>query len=118
MKKIYIFALCLAVGMPAFAGAQRFKSGRGKASKNSRLRVEAATPLWRPVSETDYMHDGEDWMELGTVTFKYDNRGNCTEELVDEEGWLSKTETTYDEYNSPVLILKTDSEDGETWNNS
>lgn len=118
MRKIYIFALCLAVGMPAFAGAQRFKSGRGKASKNSRLRVEAATPLWRPVSETDYMHDGADWMELGTVTFKYDNRGNCTEELVDEEGWLSKTETTYDEYNSPVLILKTDSEDGETWNNS
>lgn len=118
MKKIYILALCCAVGMPAFAGAQRFKSSRGKAAKNTGLRVESATPLWRPVSETDYMHDGTDWMELGAVYFKYDNRGNCTEELVDEDGSQTKTETVYNEFNYPVSEIETTSEDGGPWENA
>lgn len=117
MKKIYAFALCGAVCLSASADGQRFQTVRGQKGKKS-IPTEAAAPLWRPASQTDYMHDGEDWMEMGTVTFKYDGRGNRTEELVDEDGWLSKTVTTYDEFNYPLMILQTESEDGETWENS
>ncbi len=118
MKKIYVLTLCCAVALSASAGGQRFKSARGhKDTKRIALR-EAGAPVWRPVSQTDYMHDGDDWMEMGTVSFKYDQRGNRTEELVDEEGFLSRTVTTYDEFNYPLTVVQADSEDGEDWTNT
>lgn len=117
MKKIYTLVLCSAVCLSAAADGQRFKTIRGQ-HKAKAFRTESATPIWRPSSQTDFMHDGEDWMKLGEVKFKYDVRGNCTEELVDEDGWLSKATSTYDEYNYPLSILLTESEDGETWEES
>lgn len=118
MKKFYILGACCAVCLSANAAGHRFKSVRGQKGMKKTFRTEAAAPVWRPVSQTDYMHDGEDWMPMGEISFKYDQRGNCTEELVDEEGWLSKTATTYDDFNLPLTILQTESEDGETWENS
>lgn len=117
MKKFYAITLCSLVALSASADGLRFKAGHAKKGMKKLARTEAATPVWRPVSQTDYMHDGEDWMLLGTVNFKYDGRGNCTEELVDEDGFLSKTVTTYDEFNQPLTKLETESEDGETWTN-
>lgn len=118
MRKIYILAACVAVSLSANAGGQRFKSIRGQKNVKKIMRAEASAPLWRPASQTDYMHDGDGWMKMGEVSFKYDKRGNCTEELVDEDGYLSKTVTTYDEFNFPLTVVKTESEDGETWENS
>lgn len=119
MKKIYAFLLCGAVCLSAAADGKRFKSLKGQKVKKI-ARTEAAAPLWRPSSQTDFMYDidMEEWWEMGTVNFTYDNRGNCIEELMDEDGWLSKTVTTYNEFNQPLMILKTESEDGETWENS
>lgn len=117
MKKFYSITLCCLVALSAGADGVRFKAGHSKKGMKKPARTEAATPVWRPVSQTDYMHDGEDWMLLGTVNFKYDGRGNCTEELVDEDGFMSKTVTTYDEFNQPLTKLETESEDGETWTN-
>ena len=118
MRKFYILGACCAVCLSANAAGHRFKSVRGQKGMKKSFRTEAPAPVWRPVSQTDYMHDGEDWMKMGEVSFKYDQRGNRTEELVDEEGWLSKTVTTYDDYNLPLTVLQTESEDGETWENS
>ena len=118
MKKFYTFTLCCAVCLSANADGVRFKSARGQGNMKKISLSMADAPIWRPVSQTDYMHDGESWMELGKVSFKYDMRGNCTEELVDEDGALSKTVTTYDEFNYPLTVLQTESEDGETWTNS
>lgn len=115
MKKFYAITLCSLVALSAGADGVRFKAGHAKKGMKKPARTEAATPVWRPVSQTDYMHDGEDWMELGTVSFKYDARGNCTEDLMDEDGFLSKIVTTYDEYNQPVTRIESESEDGETW---
>lgn len=118
MKKFYTFTLCCAVCLSASADGLRFKSARGQGNMKKISLSMADAPIWRPVSQTDYMHDGESWMELGKVSFKYDMKGNRTEELVDEEGALSKTVTTYDEFNYPLTVLQTESEDGETWTNS
>lgn len=115
MKKFYAITLCSLVALSASADGLRFKAGHAKKGMKKPARTEAATPVWRPVSQTDYMHDGEDWMELGTVSFKYDARGNCTEDLMDEDGFLSRIVTTYDEYNQPVTRIESESEDGESW---
>lgn len=116
---IYAFLLCGAVCLSAAADGKRFKSLQGQKVKKI-ARTEAAAPLWRPSSQTDFMYDidMEEWWEMGTVNFTYYNRGNCIEELMDEDGWLSKTVSTYNEFNQPLMILKTESEDGETWENS
>lgn len=118
MKKFYAITLCSLVALSAGADGVRFKAGHAKKGMKKLARTEAATPVWRPVSQTDYMHDGEDWMEMGTVNFKYDVRGNCTEEQMDEDGFLSKTVTTYDEFNQPVTRTDSESEDGETWSDT
>lgn len=117
MNKFYTLALCGAVCLSAAAGGQRFKSVRNQKGVK-KIHTESAAPIWRPVSQTDYMHDGDDWMKMGDVSFKYDNRGNCTEELVDEEGMLSKKVTTYDEFNQKLTELETESMDGTTWENN
>lgn len=118
MKKLYAITLCCLVALSASADGLRFKAGHAKKGMKKLARTEGAAPVWRPVSQADYMHDGEDWMLLGTVNFKYDVRGNCTEELVDEDGFLSKTVTTYDEFNQPVTRTESESEDGETWSDT
>lgn len=118
MKKIYSLALCCAVCLSASADGLRFKPSRTHARSKKAVTAAAPAPVWRPLSQIDYFHDGESWLEMGSVTFKYDNRGNRTEELVDEDGYLSKTVTTYNEFNLPVTIVITDSEDGDTWTNS
>ncbi len=118
MKKFYTFALCLAACLPASADGLRFKSVRGHREQKKALAAEAQAPVWRPASQTDYIHDGDDWMEIGSVAFKYDNRGNCTEELVDEDGFMSRKVTVYNEFNFPLTILDSESEDGLDWTNS
>lgn len=118
MRKIYAIALCLAVGLSASAEGARFKSVRSSRAKKIATK-EATAPVWRPLTQTDYMHDGEDWMEMGTVTFKYDRRGNCIEEIVNSDDILSRTQTTYNEYDQPLTVLVTESEDeGDTWTNT
>lgn len=118
MRKFYTFALCCAVCLSASADGGRFKTSRGRKHSKKTVKTEAAAPVWRPSTQTDYMHDGEDWMEMGSVTFKYDLRGNCIEEIVDADGMLSKTTTTYNEFDRPLTVLETESEDnGETWTN-
>ena len=125
MKAIYAIALCCGVCLSANADGLRFKTAptRFKTVRNLKdldkaRRAESGSSLWRPVSQTDFMHDGEGWMELGTVNFKYDINGNCTEELVDEDGSLYRTINTYNEFNQPLEVLESESEDGETWENS
>lgn len=117
MKKFYALALCGAVCLSVAADGKRFKSMRSQKG-TLRARTEAAAPVWRPASQIYYIHDGEDWELLSTSSYKYDNRGNTVEDVVDEYGLLTKTVTTYDAYNSPLTVLQTESEDGETWENS
>lgn len=128
MKKFYIIALCCAVGIAAQAGHRRFVSQRGndknilatslKADKGGRLKVMAAagSEVWRPVSQTEYMFNGVDWDEMGIVNFKYDNRGNVTEESYDEDGVTIVTVRTYDS-NNMVTSLLTTASDGVTAEN-
>lgn len=117
MRKIYVFALCFAVCLSASAEGARFKSVRG--SRAGKIAVkEVAAPVWRPLSQTDYMHDGEDWMEMGTVTFRYDRRGNCTEEIVNSDDMLTRVQTTYNDNDLPLTVIETESDDdGATWTN-
>lgn len=117
MKKFYFIVLCGLLCLPAAADGSRFKSRKLKKNVN-RFRVEAAAPIWRPVSQTDFMFTGEDWEEMGTVSFKYDTRGNNIEELVDEWGYYYKTVSTYDDFNQPLSKLVTESEDGVSWLNN
>ena len=118
MKKFYTLLLCGAVCLSASADGLRFKTNRSK-KHSAKARVEAAAaPVWRAESQTDYEFNGEDWDMLGVVTFKYDAKGNITEEVVDADGELDKTVTVYNEYNMPVSMFKTYSDDGEVWENS
>lgn len=117
MKKIYLFALCSAVCLSAAADGLRFKSAGFHKRAKRIARTEAAVPVWRPVSQTDYMHDGEDWMEMGKVDFTYDMRGNCVSELADVDGFLYKTDRTFDDNNLPLTVVETESEDGDVWEN-
>jgi len=60
--------------------------------------------------------DGE-WVELGTVSFTYDGRGNAILELVEGEDGSTKSEKTYDDYNQVLTSLQSYSEDGTEWEN-
>lgn len=117
MKKIYFWALCSAVCLSASADGLRFKSAGFHKRAKRLARTEAAVPVWRPVSQTDYMHDGEDWLEMGKVDFTYDVQGNCIEEFADVDGYLYKTVKTYNDSNLPLTVIETESEDGEVWDN-
>ncbi len=126
MKKLYIIALCCAVGATAADAHQRFVSKRHtdkavtvtvRPDGSRRLAVAAAkAEVWRPASQTEYIYNGEDWDEMGTVNFKYDNRGNNIEESFDEDGVISTTVRTYDQNDMVTSILTTYTEEGVTEN--
>ena len=71
-----------------------------------------SAPLWRPATQTEYMYMDGEWVELGTVSFTYDERGNAILELVEGEDGSTKTEKTYDDYNQVLTSLQSYSEDG------
>lgn len=55
-----------------------------------------AAALMLPSKEQSYFYDGAEWLEDAAYTFKYDNSGNITEQVVDDG--VAKTKTLY-EYN-------------------
>lgn len=119
MKKFYILSLCALVGATSLTAAARFKTCKN--SNPAKAVAKSATApgqLMRPVSSTEYMADGEEWIELGRNTYTYDSRGNVIVQETDSEDGLFRVETQYNEYDKPVLVVSTISEDGETVNDS
>lgn len=116
MKKLYFAILCgLLCGNISYA-APRFAAKKQAQSVRLAPKTPSA-PLWRPATQTEYMYMDGEWMELGTVSFTYDGRGNAILELVEGEDGSSKTEKTYDDYNQVLTSLQTHSEDGSEWEN-
>ncbi len=116
MKKIYILSLCAILGASAALAGGRFKTKKGT-PRNTVMKTESYNPVWRPLTQTEYMCIDGEWLELGTSTFKYDSRGNAIQEDSDNEDGLFRTVTEYDEYNNPVSILGSVDE-GAGWENS
>lgn len=69
--------------------------------------------VWRPASQTDYMYEEGEWMELGTTCFTYDAAGNPLVELTqDIDDMRFKIERTFDSYGYVTSMLQTLDEGG------
>ncbi|MDD6280814.1 MAG: hypothetical protein PUA76_03855 [Bacteroidales bacterium] len=67
MKKFYIASLALLTVVSAMEAAPLARVKKAKVAKPSRKierRAPSVDPIWRPVSQTDYMYE-DDWMEVG-----------------------------------------------------
>lgn len=73
--------------------------------------------VWRPASQTDYMYEEGEWMELGTTCFTYDAAGNPLVELTqDIDDMRFKIERTFDSYGYVTSMLQT-LDEGDGWEN-
>lgn len=140
MKKIYTLAFCCVLGVGCIGASPRFvsqkKGGAGHQSisissflnntaevNGKKLVVKKASgEIFRPAYSVDYLWDGEAWMEMGTVNYKYDPRGLETEvHFVFEDEEMREETLTVNEYNENGMLVKTvDSyvEEGETIDDS
>ena len=63
MKKFYIAShSSICYGSSTLARVKKAKVA--KPSRKIERRAPAVDPIWRPVSQTDYMYE-DDWMEVG-----------------------------------------------------
>lgn len=115
MKKIYILPLCALLGASTAVAAGRFSTKKDAPRQTTVIKAAASAPVWRPTTQTEYLWE-EEWIELGTITFTYDANGNAILQEGDSDGILSRTETEYDEFGQPVMILSQVNE-GDGWEN-
>lgn len=115
MRKLYLTALCCALcaGTVMADTHKRFTSRRGTRSS---VKSAVNTPVWRHTTQTDYFYMDGEWIEIGSATYKYDSRGNQTEELLDEDGALQRTVTTYDSNDMPLTVTAM-MNNGDDWEN-
>lgn len=115
MKKFYIIALCGCVGVSALAAGFRFKSIRKAPAEARKLafKAEEKQPLWRPVSDTEYLYQDGEWLPVASNEYEYDSRGNAVKAITDEGGELSQTVTEYDEFGKPLSIVAYFDENGD-----
>lgn len=126
MKKIYTLAFCCVLGVGCIGASPRFvsqkKGGAGHQSisissflnntaevNGKKLVVKKASgEIFRPAYSVDYLWDGEAWMEMGTVNYKYDPRGLETEvHFVFEDEEMREETLTVNEYNENGMLVKT-----------
>lgn len=123
MKKFYFFTLCSLLTVPAVASPRFHKSQRPTLPLMEtvhRLSAPAraqGSGVWRPASQTDYMYEEGEWMELGTTCFTYDTAGNPLVELTqDIDDMQFKIERTFDSYGYVTSMLQT-LDEGDGWEN-
>lgn len=119
MKKLIILSLvAMTMGSAAIA-APRFESRRAQAVERShQFKLPQPGAIWRPASQTEYeffVETGK-WVEIATVYFEYDSRGNCVRESFTESGVESVTTIEYNDDNLPTFKLSQNNE-GEGWKN-
>ncbi len=121
MKKFYIFTLCaLAVaGSADAAGRFTRKSHAAKSKvtvteKRESLRAPkgADGAIMRPATLSEYIFIENEWQKMADVALEYDNRGNTVKETVDEEGFISIIESTYNDNDMVVLRTESGGEEG------
>ncbi|MDE6629066.1 MAG: hypothetical protein K2K36_06820 [Muribaculaceae bacterium] len=119
MKKFYIFSLCALAGASTLMAGTRFQTRRNAPRKTAAL-TETSAPdrLMRPATMTEYLNEDGEWLDLGTTVYTYDARGNAIVQETDGEDGLFRVETTFNEFDKPVLVIGTIEEDGETVNDN
>ncbi len=117
MKHLYTALACLMICSSAATAGTRFAARR--AAQRHTIAKEATNPdlIWRPASQTDFLYMDGEWLELGTTTFSYDERGNATLQDIEDEDGNYRIATTFDQYNQPLERIETASEDGTVWAN-
>lgn len=126
MRRLYILSLCAVAGVSGVFAQGRFKTAKSAVPVKASLVKAAAekTPLWRPVSQVDFMWDGDEaaWMEIGKIDYTYDIKGNTIGELVvmTEMGdtLYERKTRTFDSFGNPTSVIAEVSEDGLVWSNS
>lgn len=114
MKKFYALSLCILIGVSSAAADSRFKTRKG-AQRKTVHRTETSTPIWRAGSTTDFAYEDGEWIEIGKTFYKYDSKGNKTEEKVEDEDGSSLTQIEYNGNNLPVSRISSDLADDDTW---
>lgn len=116
MKKIYIALLfAMVCGGSAMAGSH-FSACKSARTASRLVKAQAqAQGFWLPQTQTEYWFIDGQWINLGTSTFTYDDRGNAILTMVENEDGIMKIETTYDDYNKPVYILTSEGAGIDRW---
>ena len=111
MKQIYTAIALILCGVPSVFAGSHFTA------RKSAPVLQAVTPqvFWQPLTQNEYFVIDGEWMSLGETRFVYDERGNAIETIVEDEDGYFKVESTYNEYNKPVVVLSSISSDGENW---
>ena len=111
MKHLYTVLLCTLTLSSAVTAATGPRFAARKASARPAL-AKAANPalVWRPDTRTDYMYMDGEWIDMGTSTFTYDERGNATVELIESEDGVMRIVSTYDAYNKPLSRITSSGE--------
>ncbi len=136
MKKFYVLALSCVLALGAASAQQRFETKRNSDKKVSlaekytlnrkatsvpkvfRVKADDLQPVWRPVTQTEYMYMDGEWLEAGMISFKYDGAGNVLEESWEDEGVMNHVVYTYDANNMILSRLATTTENGVIQNES
>jgi len=119
MKHLYLALVCALVCSSAATAGNRFTARHNSRHTLAKMAkaTAASTPIWRPATQTDYMYDNGEWIELGKVAFTYDIRGNAVfQDITFDEGFGQVT-STFDDYDQILSSVSTVSEDGTEWVN-
>ncbi|MDE6854112.1 MAG: RHS repeat protein, partial [Muribaculaceae bacterium] len=117
MKKLYLTSLlCLLAASGVAAGPRFIKAKSAKARKAViERKAPKASPVFRPLSQADFVYSDGEWMPLGNMDYTYDAAGNVLSETLDADGEYSRTVYTYDEAGRVISTEVEISEDGEEW---
>lgn len=118
MKKLYILALCGLTAASAAVAASRFKTVKNTPRKIV-VKSQEKAPVWRALSDEEYIYEDGEWVLMASSSYKYDSRGNAIEQQTDEDGLLFKMTTEFDEFDKPVTIIGVTKEgDAAEWENN
>lgn len=118
MKKLYILALCGLTAASAAVAASRFKTVKNTPRKIV-VKSQEKAPVWRALSDEEYIYEDGEWVIMASSSYKYDSRGNAIEQQTDEDGLLFKMTTEFDEFDKPVTIIGVTKEgDAAEWENN
>ena len=117
MKKLYLTSLICLLAASGAVAAPRFIKAKGTKARKAAIERKApkASPLFKPLSQADYLYEDGEWVFCGQVAFTYDAAGNTLSETVSEEDGCSRTLYTYDELGRVLTTQVEYSEDGEGW---
>lgn len=132
MKKIYTLAMAsLLISETAVAQRQfehkqiplKSKAVKCDSKQNlkeafKRLKQKKAAALMLPSKEQSYFYDGTEWLEDALYTFKYDNNGNITEQVVDDGVSKTKTINEYNGFGNMVRELTMVAEGSSAYTNT